>query len=261
MIFPAPRLDALTDVLDYLRQSVCSDVWVCVDKDLRTRAEVHELIEDFPDVPPLGRAGEEFAVRECAGSTFTVAEIGLRVQNSLTGKFRHVELAVTHILSPFEDNWLEAESQELECGEHSGRTGSDDDHRFGVGDILIFRDFVRDVGLKAVVVALDAVAIDHIVARVNRTFGDHAGSVGVREGRLVGLCRVYHVDHGVATEVHLSRRDDPHVIRPKVSAYSACHFKFDHILFLKTDSTTTNKFINIQNQQYTFNPQSLRDSP
>ena len=235
MIFTAPGLDALADVLHDFRETVRADVRVGIDENLRACAEVHELVEHLSDVTPLRGAGEELSVGERAGSAFAVAEVGLRIQDSLAGEFRHIELAVAHVLAPLQNDRLEAEGQELEGGEHSGGTGSDDDHGVGVGDILIFRNLVRDVRFKAVVVALDAVAVDHIVAGVDRTFGDHAGRVGVREGRLVGLCRVNHVDDRVAAEVHLSRRDYPHVIRPEVTANPTCHFKFNHILFLKAD--------------------------
>ena len=86
-----------------------------------------------------------------------------------------------HILASLQDDGLETEGQELEGGEKTGRPCTDYDHRFGTGDILVRRDFVRNIGFETVVVSLDPVPVDDIVPCIDGASGDDAGRRSVRE--------------------------------------------------------------------------------
>ena len=74
--------NAVPDSFDDSRELVCSDMGMGIDKNRAVSSEVHELIEDFPYVSPLGRTGEKFSVREGTGPTFTIAVVGIRIHLS-----------------------------------------------------------------------------------------------------------------------------------------------------------------------------------
>ena len=58
MVFAAMFLDAEADVLHDRGQFVRPEVRVRVDEDGGIGPEAHQLVQDLPDVAPLGRAGE-----------------------------------------------------------------------------------------------------------------------------------------------------------------------------------------------------------
>ena len=72
------------------------------------------------------------------------------------------------ILSPLEDNRLEAMHQQAQCRKHSGRTGTYDHHRLGSRHILILlkdisgHNFIR-------LIYLYPVTVEDVVARIDRT--------------------------------------------------------------------------------------------
>ena len=232
MIFTAFGFDAFTDIGDDLRKTVRTDVRMGVNQDLGVGSEVHELVEDFPDISPLGRPGEQFPVRKGSGTSFSVAVIGVRVKDAFPGQPGHVELPVVYVLPTLQDYRFLPQSQQFEGREHPGRTGSDDDYGLGFRDILVFGNLIRYVRLETMVVGFYLVPVDDIVAGIYGTARYDTGRSGIRECRLIGLRRIDHVDHRVPAEVHHLCCDYPYIIQPEVTADPAGHLKFCHILIL-----------------------------
>ena len=106
--------DAVADVLDNFRETVGAYVRVGIDKDLRIGSEVDELLQDFADVSPFGRAGEELSVGEGSCTALSIAVVGIRIEDPLTAESGDVELPVVDVLSPFQDYRLETEGQKLQ---------------------------------------------------------------------------------------------------------------------------------------------------
>ena len=58
MILPSMLADAITNILHHARQLVRTDVRMSVDKNGPVGPEIHELAQDVPDIPSLGRTSE-----------------------------------------------------------------------------------------------------------------------------------------------------------------------------------------------------------
>ena len=78
------------------------------------------------------------------------------------------------------------------------------------------------------VVGLDAVAVDHIIAGIDGAPGDDTGGCRIRKGRLEGLGRIDHIDHCVSLESKSLGCDNPDVVASEFPADTASHFKFYH---------------------------------
>ncbi len=173
MIFATMLENAFADVLDDGRKTVAADVGMGVDENLRVSPEIHELMQDLTDVAALGGAGEKLAVRESPCAALTEAIIAVRVDNALAGEGRHIEFAGVDILSALQDDGLETAHQKPEGGEHSRRAGSDDDDRFGRGDVLIVFEAIWVAGFASLV-GFDAVSVEDVSAGVDGAAYDAA---------------------------------------------------------------------------------------
>ena len=172
MVFPALLHDEPADILHHSRQLVGADVGVGVDEYRRRRAEADEVMEHLADVAALGGAGVELAVGKCAGAALTVAVVGIGVDLAAEVDRSHVGLAGVDILSALENHRAQAEGDQLQRGEHSGRAGPDNQHRVGSMDVAVLREAVRLIVVLGRV-RLVAVAPDRLLAGVDRTLLQH----------------------------------------------------------------------------------------
>ena len=85
MVLSPVLFDAQADILHDSGQLVCPQVRMRVDEDGGIGPEPDELVQHFPDVPPLGRTREQFSVGKRAGTAFTIAVIGIRVDDAFHG--------------------------------------------------------------------------------------------------------------------------------------------------------------------------------
>ena len=134
------------------------------------------------------------------------------------------------ILAPLQDHRFQAEGKELEGGEQPGWAGTHDDHGFCLGNVLVLCNLIRDVRFETVVVTFNPVTVDDIVPRIYGPAGYYAGGSRIWKGRLVGLGGIYHVNHGIAPQVHFLSGNDPYIVRPQFTAYTACHLKLYHVI-------------------------------
>ena len=174
VVLPSVLHDSLADVFDHGRELVCTDVRMRINQYLGRGSELHETIEHLAVVTPLGRAGIEFSVGECACSTFAEAVVGVRIEDALSGETCHIRLAGVHVLAALQHHGLEPEAQELERGEHPCGASTDDDHRRSVVDVEELR---QPVGLISLVrpIDLNAIAPYGLSAGVDAPARDHAG--------------------------------------------------------------------------------------
>ena len=201
-----------------------------INENLRIRPESHELAQHLAYVSPLGRSCVELPVGERSCATLAVAVVRVWIQHALLRKFRHVEFALMHVLSSFQDNWLASKRQKFQSSENASRAGSDDYHRLSLMHVFIFRNLVWVIRLAPIIINFYLIAVNDLVPSIYRAFRNHAGIIRIRELRLERFSRIDNIDYGVSTEHQLPCSHNPNVVRPQVSPYAAGHFKLFHIL-------------------------------
>ena len=79
MIFASMRDNAVPDIFHYPRKPVAPDMGMRIHQYRRVGTESHELVQDFPYIPPFCRTRIEFPVRKCTGTAFTETVVGVRI--------------------------------------------------------------------------------------------------------------------------------------------------------------------------------------
>ena len=227
MVFSAMFLDAAADVLHHLREFVRPDMRMGIDQDGPVGAESDELVQDFTDVSPLGGTGEQFAVRESAGTAFAVAVIRIRIHDTGPGQAGHVGLPGMNVLSPLQHDRPETQHQQFQRCEHAGRSGTDHDDRFRIRNILIGSRLVFLVFV--ILERLDPIDHLYVAPRIDGTVDNAADRIRTDHGRLIGLGRVNDVDDGAAAETQLFGGLPPDVVQARFAAHRTGDIKSSHI--------------------------------
>ena len=119
--------DTFAHSFDDGRQFIGADMGVCFVEDGVGRAEVMEEFHDALHVTAFLGAGEQFAVREGAGTSFAEAVVGLGVESFVAVEQGDVFLALADLFPAFVDDGFDAMFHEREGGKQTSRAGSDDD--------------------------------------------------------------------------------------------------------------------------------------
>ena len=170
MVFPAMRLDALANVFHHFRQFVRADMRMRVNQNVRVRAEGHQLMQHLPDIAPLGRARVQLSIAESTSTAFPVTIIGIRVQHAFRRKPSHVHLASLHIFSPFQDDGLQAQLEQLQSGKHACRAGAHHNHGTGLVHSQVRRHTIRLIRL-IIPVGLYPIPVQDVLPGVNAPAG------------------------------------------------------------------------------------------
>ena len=129
-------------------------------------------MQHFADVAPLRRTGIELSVGESPGTAFAVAIIGIRIHHAFARQARHIEFAGVDVFAPFQHHGLQAQRQELERREHSGRAGTY--HKYGRGVTHIQIRLLYVFGhLLPRPVSLILVAPDRLLAGIHGALAQH----------------------------------------------------------------------------------------
>ena len=209
MIFAAMFGYAFSDIFHYGWQPVAANVRMRVHQYVRVCPERHQLIQHLPDITPLGRSGEKLAVGKGPGSALSETIIRIRVHLPLPGQCSHIELSPVYILATFQYDRFQPSHQQSESSEHACRTGSDDSHRLGHGNIPVLP---HPVFLKIIAFgkSLDPVPVQNLSSRIHRPL------------RYTVMC------HSPGPDSHGLRCSRQYLFFFRYFAYRQCHLKFFH---------------------------------
>ena len=144
--FSATIDDGITHSLDYLGQTICSNMWMSVSQNSGRCAMLAEHIQNLFDISTLFRASIKFSVRVSTSTTFTKTVVALAVYLLGTTDVGQIFLTIVHIFTSFQHYGTISKLYQTKSSKQSARTSAYNYHLRFAFYIRVLRMLIYIIG-------------------------------------------------------------------------------------------------------------------